>query len=299
MRKILSIIMLLSLIFLYAAAATGQDIVVVQSAKFAPYEEALRGFQGICRADITRIVISEPARNDVIERINKIGPNIIIAIGMDALVKVKTIKDIPIVYLMILNPQSILSGEKNISGVTMNIPQERQLLIISKTLPHIRKVGLVYDPAKMGYLVKWAQKTAATIGIELIANEVHSARDVPSSIKDLEGKIDAFWMIPDTTVITPETLEFLLLFSLENKIPILTFSEKYVELGALISIGTDPFDMGSQAGEMANRILSKKDYAHVEEVNAKKEVISINITVARNLGISIDKELIARAEIIE
>ena len=298
-RKTLSIIMLLSLIILHGAAAGGQEIVVVQSARLAPYEEALKGFQGICRTDITRIVISELERNDVIERINEIGPDIIIAIGMDALIKVKTIKEIPIVYLMIQNPRSILSGEKNIHGVSMNIPFERKLMILSKVLPQVKKVGMIYDPAKTGYLLKGAQKAAASMGIDLIANEVHNARDVPSSIKDLEGKIDAFLMIPDTTVITPETVEFLLLFSLENKIPILTFSEKYVEMGALISIGTDPFDMGSQAGEIANRILSEKDYAYVEGTGAKKEIVSINVRVARKLRILLDKELLAGAEIIE
>ena len=44
--------------------------------------------------------------------------------------------------------------------------------------------------------------------------------------------------------------EFPFLFFLENKIPILTFAEKYVEIGALISIGIDVFDMGRQAGEI-------------------------------------------------
>jgi len=298
-KKNLSIIILLFLIMLQVAAAAGQEAVVVQSARFAPYEEALKGFQSVCRTDITRIVISELERNDVVERINKINPDVIIAIGMDALTKVKTIKDTPIVYLMILNPRSIISGEKNISGVSMHIPHERQLLVLSKVLPHVKRVGLVYDPDQTGYFMERARETAASMGIELIANEVHSSRDAPSSIKDLEGKIDAFWMIPDTTVITPETVEFLLIFSLENKTPILTFSEKYVELGALISICTDPLDMGSQAGEMANRILSEKDYAYVERTDARKEIIYINLKIAKNLGITIDDELLAGARIIK
>jgi putative ABC transport system substrate-binding protein len=298
-RKNLSIIIFLSLIMLQVAAAAGQEAVVVQSARFAPYEEALKGFQRVCRADITRIVISELKRKNVVERIDEINPDIIIAIGMDALLKVKMIRDIPIVYLMILNPQSIISGEKNISGISMHISREKQLLILSEALPHVKRVGLVYDPEQTGYFVERARETAASMGLDLIANEVHSARDVPSSIKDLEGKIDAFWMIPDTTVITPETVEFLLIFSLENKTPILTFSEKYVELGALISIDTDPLAMGSQAGEMANRILSEKDYAYVERTDAKKEIIHINLKIAKNLGITMDEELLARAGIVK
>jgi len=74
-------------------------------------------------------------------------------------------------------------------------------------------------------------------------------------------------------VITPETIEIMLLFSFENHIPVLTFSEKYVELGALMSIGIDAFDMGCQAGEMANQILKGSDVSIIQNAYARKAVI--------------------------
>ncbi|MFZ2948374.1 MAG: ABC transporter substrate binding protein, partial [Desulfuromonadaceae bacterium] len=83
---------------------------------------------------------------------------------------------------------------------------------------------------------------------------------------------DLFWMLPDITVITPETAEAILLFSLENNIPILTFSEKYLERGAMLSIGIDPFDIGRQAGEMAQTLFSSGESArHVE---ARKALVT-------------------------
>ena len=105
-------------------------------------------------------------------------------------------------------------------------------------------------------------------------------------------------MLPDLTVITPETIEFVLLFSLENKIPILAFSEKYVELGALMSVGIDAFDIGIQAGEMAEKILSGRDIMNARHVDARKAVISINLKVAKTLGIPIDEKIIRKARII-
>jgi putative ABC transport system substrate-binding protein len=114
----------------------------------------------------------------------------------------------------------------------------------------------------------------------------------------MKGKIDAFWMLPDLTAITPETVEYLLLFSLENTIPILTFAEKYVELGALMSVGIDAFDIGTQAGEMAENILSGRDVKNIQRVDARKAVISINLKVARKLGITIDEKVIRKARII-
>ena len=245
------------LIICHGVAGAGQEIVAVESIRVAPYEEAIKGFKSVCDARIKRLVVSELKGTDVVEKIHKIRPDMVLAIGMEALTRVKRIKNIPVVYLMVLNPQSIVSGEKNITGVSMNIPQESQLLTLLEALPDMKAIGLLYDPDRTGYLAERARDAARKTGIKLIAKEVHSSKRVPSLIKDMTGKIDIFWMLPDLTVITPETVEFLLLISLGNNIPILTFSEKYVELGALLSIGIDAFDIGCQAGEIAKKILSE------------------------------------------
>lgn len=296
-KKIL--LTLLLLIFFEESALADGEILVVQSVRIPPYEDALNGFLSVSSQGIKRLVLSELKTPNLAKDIKKSRPLLILAIGRDALLSVKEIKAIPIVYLMVLDHQSILSGEENIRGVNMNISQERQLHIISKALPDIKKLGLVYDPAKTGHIVERTQKVAAKMGINIIANEVHRHRDVPASIKDMKGKVDSLWMIPDTTVITPETVEFLLLFSIENKIPILTFSEKYVELGALISISVNPFDMGSRAGEMANIMLSEKQYGDKMETYVREETISINLKIARKLGIFINEEILTRARIIK
>ena len=235
---------------------------------------------------------------DVVEKIKGIRPDLVLAIGMNGLSRVKRIKDIPVVYLMILNPQSILSGEENITGVSMNIPQEKLLVTLLEALPNVKTVGLLYNPERTGHLVKRAREAARKTGIKLIAGEVHSPKEVPSSIKKLKGKIDVFWMIPDITVASPELIEFLFLFFLENNIPILTFAEKYVEIGALISIGVDPFDMGRQAGAMVEEILSGKDVNDVQQVEARKAIISINLKIARKLGITVDEKIIRKARVI-
>ena len=213
--------------------------------------------------------------------------------------KLKGVKDIPIVYLMVMNPRSILSGEENITGISMNIPQEKQLLAFSKALPEIKRIGLLYDPYRSSHLVNMALNACKKIGVTLIAKETYSPMDVPSLIEDMEGKIDAYWMLPDIKVITPETVEFLLLFSVENKIPLLTFSGKYVESGALMSIGIDAYDIGSQAGEMAKKILSGMAVTSVQQADARKLIILINFRTARKLGVTIDEKVVSNARRID
>ena len=286
LKKVLGILLLLMVCF--GSAAAGQEIVAVQSIRVKPYEEALKAFKSVCRCRIERLVLSELEGVDVVREIRRIRPDVVLAIGRDALSVVKEIKRLPIVYLMVVNPQAILSGAENITGVSMNISAKQQLRALLDALPQTKHIGIVYDPDRTGTFVKEARDAAHRMGTTLIAREVHNPRDAPSSIMELRGKIDVFWMLPDITVMTPETVEFLLLFSLQNNIPLLTFSEKYLEMGAFMSTGIDPADMGVQAGEMAKRILQDKDTRPGQQVHARRMVVSTNLMIAGKLGITVN-----------
>jgi putative ABC transport system substrate-binding protein len=223
----------------------------------------------------------------------------ILAVGVDALSKVKKIKDIPIVYLMVPNPQSVISKEENITGVNMNIPPEKQLGLLQEVLYQVKRVGLLYDPSKTGFFVEKALYSSEKLEIKLVLKEVHNPKDVPSMLDSMKDGIDAFWMLPDTTVITPETVEYLFLFSLENKIPVLTFSDKYLDMGAMISVGIDAFDIGRQAGEIAKEILSGTNIKNLPRVDARKSVLTLNLRAAKKLEITVKNKIISKARIID
>jgi putative ABC transport system substrate-binding protein len=170
---------------------------------------------------------------------------------------------------------------------------------LQEVLYQVKRVGLLYDPSKTGFFVKKALYSSEKLGIKLIVKEVHSPKDVPSMLDSMKDGIDAFWMLPDTTVVTPETVEYLLLFSLENKIPVLTFSDKYLDLGAMISVSIDAFDIGRQAGEMAKEILSGSDIKNLPRVHAQKAVLTLNLKVAKKLGIRVNNNIAGTVRIVK
>ena len=297
MKKLLTA--LFFLVLCHGLAEAGQEIVAVQSIRVNPYEEAMKGFRSVCHSKLQRIVISELQGKDLSREIKMSRPDMLVAIGRDALYEIRRIRNIPIVYLMVLNPRSVLSGEKNITGVSMNIPPDRQLMALMDILPHTKDIGLLYDPDRTGPFVAEARYAARRAGITLMAREIHNSRDAPSFIMDMRERIDVFWMLPDITVMTPETLEFLLLFSIKHRIPLLAFSEKYLELGAFISTGIDAFDIGAQAGEMANKILSGREVKHVRHAHARKLVVSTNLMIAGKLEIPLNFAMASDAQIDE
>jgi len=282
------ILMVFSFLLCHGMAGAGQEVMVVQSLSIKPYEATLEGFKSVCRCRHQRVVLSESPDRDVLKEIRRFRPPVILAIGRDALQRVKGIKRTPIVYVMVLNPRAVLSGAGNITGVGLSVPPDRQLDALLDAVPGIRSIGLLYDPERTGYLVREARHAALRKGLSLLTRKIRAAGEAPSLIMGLKGKIDAFWMLPDITVMTPETLEFLLLFSMENKVPLLAFSEKYLELGAFMSTGIEAFDMGRQAGEIANGILSGKSKHPIPQRHARKIVVSTNLMIAGKLGIKLN-----------
>jgi putative ABC transport system substrate-binding protein len=296
---ILTLILLTVLIPFGGRAEAGREIVVVQSFRANPYEDAFKGFQADGHADVTRIILSESKGENELKHLHAAKPDLVLAIGMDALARVRDLKDIPIVYVMVLNPVGVLSEGKRITGVNMTISPERQLAILLEALPKTKTIGLLYDPDRTGQMAKRVRTAAEMSGISLLAGEVHRSKEVPASILKMKGEIDIFWMLPDLTVVTPETVDFLLLFALEDHTPILTFSDKYVALGALLSVGVDPFDMGRQAGEMVDRILSGVDVSTIPRAEARKVMVTVNLKIAKKMGITISEKTLKMAKTID
>ncbi len=273
-------------------AAAGTGVVTVQSIRIPPYDQAIIGFSSVCEAPVEHLVISEVIRTSVAGIIEKKAPELILAVGLDALKAVRSVNKIPIVYVMVLNPAAALPEQSLATGVRMEVPPGLQLLKIQELLPSVKTVGLLYSSVKTGSLVTRAEDALRETGLKLLTEEIFAAGDVPSALMKLADRIDAFWMLPDVNVLTPQTIEFLMLFSLEQQIPVITFSPKYFETGAFMSIGLDAVDMGRQAGEIANGILRGTHSPSAAAIAARSVIVNINQTIAEKLNISVDEALV-------
>jgi putative ABC transport system substrate-binding protein len=298
-RIILLTFCLLACLFCGVVPAFPQQILVVQNLRIKPYADALAGFKESLGARGRHVAVTVNNGEDIVSSIRKKRPDLILAIGMDSLQKVKRYTDIPIVYLMVLNASSVVQDERNVNGVGMTIAPERQIAQIRKVLPNTRKIGLLYDPKKSSFFVRRAQAVAREHRIDLLVKEVDNPKSVSGALNNMKGAVEALWMIPDTSVVTPETAELIMLFSLENRLPVVTFSTKYLEMGAFMSLDVNAFDMGKQAGEQAARILAGMDAGEVPASEAESLVLTINEAVARKLRISIPEDVRARARMIQ
>lgn len=290
--------LLLVLVFLSGRVEAAQKVLILQSVRVAPYEEVVKGLRSVAYDSTKRLVLSDLEGIDVAQAVRNERPDVIVAIGTEAMNRVRRIKDTPIVHLMVFDPQGALTAGANITGIGMHVGPERQLASAQKIIPRLKRVGTLYNPARSGPLFRKTQAAARSLGIDLVANEVRSSRDVMNLIEHMNGDIEAFLMLPDATVVTSDTVEHLLLFSLNNRIPIITFSDKYVEMGALMALEIDPYDLGKQAGEIVRKILSGTSPANIPRSDPRSAAITINSKIARKLGLSLNEESFGRAKVI-
>ena len=294
-RDSISVVLLFLLILGRPVSVGAGEIVVLKSADIQPYNEAVEGFTKSCRCDVSEIVLNEMDGRDVLEKVRDADPEAVFAVGMDALNFSKTIRNVPVVYSMIPHSQLLSIAQQTTSGVSMHISPERFIAAILDVFPQAKKIGVIFDARHSGSFVRDADSACRARGIELVAEKTSRPGDIPALIDSMRGRIDVFLMVTDVTVINPESVKYLLLFSFRNKVPVFTFSRKYVEMGSAAGLYAAPYDMGLQAGEIVQKIVSEKN-GKVIRADARKTILVINRKIMNKLGIRIRGEVLGRAE---
>jgi putative tryptophan/tyrosine transport system substrate-binding protein len=279
--------MLCSFLF-FGTPVFAHEILVLQSFKTGPFDDALRGFKTVCRSEMETVIVSDRERFDFVKTVREVNPRLILAIGAGALKQAIKISNTPIIYLMVLNPEEMIRGRENVTGVRMIIPPEKYLDVMEKlNLPRL-KIGIIYDPAHSYLLMKRIMQAAVSRGIDITAKEVRKPKDVPDMLERMKGSFNLFWMLPDPSVVTADTVEYLLLFTQQYRVPIVTFADKYLQMGAMISLDIDSFDLGKQGGEIANRIIAGGKISDIPYTSARKPLLRVNHKIATKLGINLN-----------
>jgi len=306
-------LLLLSLLILVSVAwpagpAAAKNVVVIMSADVDAYRDALRGFKGSLAfpaiiAQYNMEGYFGRGQKILNEIRTKVKPDLIFAVGTLALqVVADQVTDVPVVYAMVLNPPSIVkAGAKNITGASMNVPVKQPIRVFKQLGPQIRRVGVVFNPANTGYLVRQANPVAQKEGLQLIAKEIRSSREAIQALDSLQEEgIDVLWILPDETTLAPEVVQRMLLFSYRKKVPLLGLSDRQAEMGTLFSLSfASSEDIGRQAGELANSIiLGGKTVAEVPYTTARRVNLTANLKAAQKLGITIPKSILEMAHTI-
>lgn len=290
------VLLALSCVFSTPARAAGVEITILKSSDLHAYNEAIEGFKTASPG--TAIFAEYDLRGDLergkqlARRIRASESSLVVAVGLKAALAAKLeILDIPVVYMMILDPLKHHLTTSNMTGVLLEIPADRQLKIMRSFLPTLHRIGLLYDPEKTSPKLKEAELRASAQDFQVQGFPVTNEKDIPLQLRTLLSESEALWLIPDSTVLTDESIRFILESAVARHVPVIGFSTEFTRLGALLSLSLDYGEVGREAGLLAKRLLNGEPPLPLKPIPVQRIRITVNQKTARYLGITIPKEL--------
>jgi putative tryptophan/tyrosine transport system substrate-binding protein len=270
-------LLLVTVLLAIPLPAMAYDILVLQSLHEKGYDEAVRGVRRQCQASMRTVVLSDYVEADLTRILREEHPRLIIAVGDRALGLAEKQHSIPVLYMMALNPRA----HQRVSGVGMLLEPAKYLAVFDSL--NTRRVGVVYSASRSGAYVRKAQSVARRYGIDLVLREVRSEKESPAMLESLRGKVDAIWMLPDLTAVSPASTEAYFLFSQAERVPVVTFADVYLSMGGAVALAIDRFDIGKQLGEMAQSVLDGTSIDNLPPQSPRRALTKSNDGVLRRL----------------
>ncbi len=280
------ILCIAALVLLLPSLALSYDVLVLQSKRNPAYDEVMKGFGA--GQDISRrvVVLSDFDEVDVVRIVREEHPRLILAIGDNAVAATRPVRTVPVVAVMSLNLHRLKPHVPNQTGIGMFVAPERYLHLFHAM--KVRRVGVVYNPARSAWYLRQAMQAAEEHGISLVLREISTARETMAELASLAGKVDALWMLPDSMAVTRETTEAYFYFSQQHRVPVVSFAASYLGLGATAVLDLDRVALGRQARELVTELLEGERSATNQPLSYPSGVIlKTNQTLLKRLKIDL------------
>ncbi len=247
-----------------AYAETPPKILALNSdASVEKYRIPQEEFQREIALPVTVVNLAEKTwtTDDLEELLYDESPDLVYCIGTKSyLMAQKYVGKTPIVFSSILNWLRLPISDRRY-GVSNELHAGMEMMLFRHIFPDIGTIGVLYSRK---YTAEWfasAQEQAQEVGIALIGHQREKDEPLEVALTALlEQKADAFWLIPDPSVMSDSNeLRVILDLCDARKIPIFSYHEAFTQYGAVLSISVDTPTIGRQAAALAASILAKEE----------------------------------------
>jgi putative ABC transport system substrate-binding protein len=162
-------------------------------------------------------------------------------------------------------------------------------------IPSVKRIGVVYNPGETNSEanIKEVEKVCLEKNLALIKVSVANTNDVYAAAQSLVGKIDAFYVSADNTVIT--AMDAVVKISEAYKIPLLPGVSSNVEQGGFGTLGPNYFDIGIESAKIADKILKGSNPGEIPVSTAKNYDYFFNLKSAQLTNVVIPDSLLKLA----
>jgi putative ABC transport system substrate-binding protein len=231
---------------------------------------------------------------------------LIVASIQSALVAKKATKTVPIVFAIADDPvhsglvASLAQPDGNATGVTDFAGDlgGKRLELLKETLPKVSRVGiLVWNPDGPGNAVERdeIESAARVLGIQIQPVQIRGINDLESVFSAMTNAgANAFMGLTDTrfSATRPQVIEL----SLKRRLPAVYQDRLFVEAGGLMSYGANRGEWRRRVVYYVDRILKGAKPAELPVERPMKFELVINLKSAKQIGLTIPPNVLARAD---
>jgi putative ABC transport system substrate-binding protein len=173
----------------------------------------------------------------------------------------------------------------------------KRLEILKEMLPRVGRVLTIYDPknnvAKAGAAL--AREEAKRLGLKLIERNAHSIDEFRKALQEIKSKeADAFFYIPDAMVVGQAQL--IIDTAKAKSLPTMFQEQSLVAKGGLASYGQNYFAIGRLSAKYVQRVLTGTPPKDLKIETVDSVELAINLQTAKQLGVTIPPQVLARAQ---
>jgi putative ABC transport system substrate-binding protein len=186
----------------------------------------------------------------------------------------------------------------NITGLTDISPEltGKQLELLKEAVPGVSRVAFLYHASSNAARhVQEAQAAAHKLAIQLQPVEVREAQALPSAFAAMTGQ-GAEALVTVLSFFTLYHRRQLVELAAQSRLPAMYQGREFMEVGGLLSYGTDRIDQWRRAATYADKILKGAKPADLPVEQPTKFELVINLKTAKALGLTIPPALLFQAD---
>ncbi|MBF7094502.1 ABC transporter permease [Streptococcus sp. HF-1907] len=204
-----------------------------------------------------------------------------------------TSKDTPILFTAVTDPVSaklvktMKAPSGNATGTSDMSPINKQIALLQKVMPNVKKVGIMYTTNERNseVQVKEAEKVFKSKGITTITKGISSTNDVQDTAKSLMSQTEVLFIPTDNMIVS--SINLVTDLSKEMKIPVVGGSADVVDKGVLFTYGANYEALGRQTAKLAVRIIQGEKVSKVAAEYPDTLDVVVNKDMAKTLGIDV------------
>jgi putative ABC transport system substrate-binding protein len=187
----------------------------------------------------------------------------------------------------------------NITGFSLMSPElsGKRLELLKEAVPKIKRVGVLWDALQPDNIhdFKTTQLAACALGLKLQSLEVRGAEDLEGAfLNAVKQRLNALVVIGGGVINSHQ--KRILAFEAENRLPAIHEQLRFAEAGGLMAYGVNLADLFRRSATYVDKILKGAKPADLPVQQPTKFEFIINLKTAKQIGLTIAPNVLARAD---